>query len=140
MAYTLEERKERHNNASREHRIRLRLKALERYGQVCFCCGEYRVLFLSIDHVNGNGNQHRREVSCKLGGYPFLRWLANNDWPDGFRTACHNCNQGMSINNGVCPHESERMGYPVRGASAWTKRQDTLVKKSGSEQEVEAEI
>ena len=32
------------------------------YGDSCACCGEREPKFLGIDHTNGGGNTHRREV------------------------------------------------------------------------------
>jgi hypothetical protein len=67
----------------------LRLKAFEAYGgPVCACCGESQAKFLTIDHVAGNGNAHRRSIS-RDGTAKSARiytWLSKNNYPLGFRS------------------------------------------------------
>lgn len=77
-----------------------RQDALQAYGGVCECCGETEIGFLCIDHINGGGNQHRREIGTQ-NIYP---WLRRNHYPPGFRVLCHSCNLGRAFNGGVCPH------------------------------------
>ncbi len=79
-----------------------RERCLEAYGGVCSCCGEARYEFLAIDHINGGGGKHRREIGNKI-----TRWLIANDFPPGFRVLCHNCNQAIG-HYGYCPHQKER--------------------------------
>lgn len=81
-----------------------RMRALQAYGGVvpqCSCCGEGTVQFLALDHVNGGGHTQRKE----LGGGGFYVWLRKNNYPEGFRVLCHNCNIGRQINGGLCPHK-----------------------------------
>lgn len=70
---------------------------------ICYCCDESLIDLLSIDHIDGKGRAHREVVGG--GGDRTYKWLIRNNFPVGFRTACHNCNMGASLNNGVCPHE-----------------------------------
>ncbi len=84
---------------------RVRVKALTYYGgnpPACQCCGESILEFLCIDHINGGGNEHRREVGV---GLMFYRWLINSGYPEGFRVLCHNCNWARRY-SGKCPHET----------------------------------
>jgi len=62
------------------------------YGRSCTCCGSSENL--TIDHVNGDGAQHRRELygDPQRGTTRFYRWLIRNGFPDGFQTLCHRCN------------------------------------------------
>lgn len=53
----------RHNKYLREYTKRLRLQLINNYGGICTCCGESNVYFLTIDHVNGGGNKHRKTVN-----------------------------------------------------------------------------
>jgi hypothetical protein len=58
----------------------------EHYGLECSCCGENEFEFLTIDHINGGGNEHRRSINgC------FYRWVIENGFPDGLQTLCYNC-------------------------------------------------
>lgn len=70
-------------------------------GAVCSCCGETERKFLTVDHVNGNGNAHRAEIRQNI-----IDWLYRNNFPDGFQILCYNCNLGKQRNGGVCcPHK-----------------------------------
>lgn len=57
----------------------------------CAICGENRTECLSIDHVGGGGNKHRKEIGSKSSGVHFYKWLIDNDFPGGFRVLCMNC-------------------------------------------------
>lgn len=67
----------------------------------CECCGETRYEFLTINHLNGNGNAHR-----KINGrnsIMMFRWLKFSGYPDGFNVLCYNCNIASHF-YGTCPH------------------------------------
>lgn len=75
---------------------------LKNYGMVCACCGESNPIFLSIDHINGGGEKHRKEIGRKIN-----RWLVKNNFPTGFQLLCYNCNCGRNLNGGICPHKEK---------------------------------
>ena len=84
-----------------------KLTALEHYGGIppkCACCGESHIEFLTIDHINGGGRKHIRQV-VGSGGGRIYRWLKKNSWPEGFRVLCFNCNASIGL-YGYCPHHS----------------------------------
>ena len=81
----------------------LRQQILEHYGNKCHCCGETRKEFLSIDHINGGGHKHRKRVGK---GLAFYKWFVKNNFPDGFRILCMNCNWAIG-RFGYCPHQKE---------------------------------
>ena len=74
----------------------------EHYGKKCVCCGEDIEEFLTIDHINGGGEKHRKRIGRKIN-----RWLVKNNFPEGFQTLCFNCNWGKHINGGICPHHKK---------------------------------
>lgn len=93
--------------------IRHRIDVLYHYcnGDIkCQCCHETCIEFLTIDHINGGGNEHRRELGTarkdssnpSWGG--MYKWLKKNNYPEGFRVLCFNCNCARGI-YGYCPHE-----------------------------------
>jgi len=91
--------------SSRQQGYRQTAKAdmIEAYGGKCQCCGEGEPGFLTIDHVNGNGNKHRQQL--KLGGWSFYLWLKKQGYPKGeYRLLCYNCNCS-SHHLGECPHK-----------------------------------
>jgi hypothetical protein len=74
-------------------------------GYVCSCCGETEPMFLSLDHVKGKGNQHRRIAG--IGGGRLYRWIIRHKFPKRmFQVLCQNCNSGRYRNGGICPHKS----------------------------------
>lgn len=75
----------------------------------CNCCGVKGLNFLTIDHINNDGNKHRDELRKNKGSYgnSIYRWLKKNNYPKGFQVLCWNCNCGKMINNGICPHKSK---------------------------------
>lgn len=82
---------------------RLRARVLQEYGGRCACCGEMTPQFLAIDHVNNDGEAHRREL--KGYGRAIYQWLKREGYPkDGrFQLLCHNCNMAKGL-YGACPH------------------------------------
>ena len=92
-------------SCQRASRRRLRAEVLAVYGGKCTCCGETRFEFLAFDHIDGGGNQHRKEQ--RLIGHAFTVWLKKNNYPPGFQIHCHNCNVAKGM-YGVCPHQSEK--------------------------------
>jgi|APLak6261660231_1056022.scaffolds.fasta_scaffold00088_20 hypothetical protein len=75
-------------------------------GYKCACCGETQKLFLSIDHVLNDGNEHRKINANAAGGDRIYRWLKKNNYPKDFQILCMNCNTGKHRNNGICPHKN----------------------------------
>ena len=71
---------------------RARNLVLDHYGRQCAICVETIDAFLTIDHVNNDGAQHRKECTHGIGGNVLYRWLVRNDFPEGFQTLCYNCN------------------------------------------------
>lgn len=96
--------KECHNEECKDLLRRERLKALQHYAQAntpyCRCCGEMTYEFLSLDHIHGNGGQHRKQ--CRAGS-AFYRWLRMDGYPEGYQVLCYNCNTAKG-HHGVCPH------------------------------------
>jgi len=83
---------------------KLRREAYAAYGGRCACCGESRFEFLTIDHIKGDGAEHRKTVAP---GSRILQWLQQRGWPkEDFQLLCWNCNCAKGIRGG-CPHESE---------------------------------
>lgn len=72
-------------------RAQHKLEAILHYSPECKCqiCPESNLLFLVIDHTEGGGTKHRKEVG---GGDKFYDWLRKNSYPEGYRVLCNNCN------------------------------------------------
>lgn len=100
-------RKKRKYAKEKARRNKQRMEVLNHYGNndpKCACCSERRIEFLAIDHINGGGNAHRREMT--MGGEKIVRFLRKMGMPLGYRLLCHNCNLAMGT-LGYCPHMTE---------------------------------
>lgn len=80
---------------------KLKLQVIKKYGNKCNCCKETNPYFLVIDHSDGKGSEHRKEIDYES----IIRWLHRNNYPKaGFRLLCINCNHALGI-YGYCPHD-----------------------------------
>lgn len=113
-----EKHKEKHRIRAREWQRKStkvnRLKCLIFYGgnpPKCSCCGETTIEFLSLDHINNDGNLHRKKINKYGNGiYP---WIINNNFPNIFQVLCHNCNLSKGF-YGECPHKKMRFSNPPK--------------------------
>lgn len=106
-----------------ERRAKVRKSVYEAYGGFrCSCCGETEPLFLTIDHIDNDGAEHRRNLKTKIGkgGTAFFDWLKRNKFPPGFQVLCRNCNWGKHANGGICPHRDPE-GSSTRAAARKTE-------------------
>lgn len=91
---------------ARDNRQAIKAEVFAHYGNRCACCDERRQEFLTIDHIKGGGNKHRKKLN-KFGGASFYLWLKKQGYPSGYRLLCANCNFSRG-HFGYCPHEEER--------------------------------
>lgn len=95
---------------NKKSNLKLKRQVMDAYGGHCACCGETELVFLTIDHIDDNGAEHRRQMAAERGngwrqaGARTYRWLRDNNFPEGFQVLCANCNCGKQWNRGVCPH------------------------------------
>jgi len=76
-------------NKEVEKKFELKINVLTHYGNgkcACVICGFDDLRALSIDHIEGGGNEHRRKV-----GRQIYLWLREQDYPEGYQTLCMNC-------------------------------------------------
>ncbi len=88
------------------YQAKLKAAVMNAYGgPKCACCAEEHIEFLSIDHINGGGNEARRKEGHR-GGNQFYRQLRKQGFPPGYRVLCMNCNFALG-HAGYCPHQHE---------------------------------
>ncbi len=95
---------ERNRAHTRAYRVAIRKEMIAAYGGKCQCAGCHidAYEFLTIEHVNGGGKQHRLSSGGSVGLY---RDLKRRGWPtDGYTVLCMNCNHARA-HHGRCPHE-----------------------------------
>jgi hypothetical protein len=88
-----------HKEKYRDYRLAVKMDALAAYGCVCAVCGCNDVEILEINHIDGGGGAHRREVSNGLGGYSFYLWLKREAYPEGFNVLCPTHNKKAYIDS-----------------------------------------
>lgn len=88
---------ERHKRDSRESHYVARRRFFEMYGWKCRCCGTTFETVLQMDHVQNDGNEHRKTT----GTTQCYRDACREHRPDRFQTLCRNCNwaKGRSSEN-----------------------------------------
>jgi len=102
-----EKHKEQEQKRRREWSRKRKLLIIEHYSNgknICNCCGEKHIVFLTIDHINNDGAEHRKKLGSAAHVY---NWLIRNNFPEGYQVLCYNCNCGRYKNGGVCPHKQE---------------------------------
>jgi hypothetical protein len=85
--------KERIKVQAKNKRLEIKTEVITHYGNgecKCIRCGFTDIRALSIDHINGNGNQHRKENQYLRGNHVY-EWLKKNQFPQGYQTLCMNC-------------------------------------------------
>jgi len=90
---------------NRRYRNNVRYRVLAHYSggePKCACCGVEGIVFLTLDHINNDGAQKRREHGSK-GGVHYYRKLIREGFPEGYQTLCWNCNAAKVY--GACPHQ-----------------------------------
>jgi hypothetical protein len=75
---------------SKGYRQSYKKDVLTHYGNgelACVKCGFDDIRALSIDHINGGGSKHRASINHTN----IYRWLAKNNYPEGYQTLCMRC-------------------------------------------------
>jgi len=87
-------------------RNKLRIEILKKYSKKdipeCQCCGETILEFLTLDHINGGGTEERKKYPATM----LFRKLRRENFPNGYRTLCYNCNCSLG-RYGYCPHQKQ---------------------------------
>jgi hypothetical protein len=80
------------------------LRIYAKYGGAkCACCGESTFEFLTLDHINDDGADHRKTIGGS--GSHVYSWIVRKNYPEGYQVLCYNCNAGRYRNGGICPHK-----------------------------------
>lgn len=106
------ENREKQNKKAVEKKQIQKLKIYNHYSNYdikCNCCGERHIEFLSIDHINNDGNKHRKKHGgVRFTGHMLCSWLIKNNYPPGFQILCFNCNYAKGIDpEHLCIHQKE---------------------------------
>lgn len=87
-------------------KVARRQRAMAAYGNKCECCGESNPAFLTFDHINDDGKDHKNENGRRTSGHELVDWIIKNKYPDTIRLLCWNCNCGRAQQSDkICPHK-----------------------------------
>jgi hypothetical protein len=82
-------------------------RVISHYGGRCNCCGEKELIFLTIDHINEDGAEHRRSLTgTRAGGSNSYRDIIKNNFPNTYQVLCFNCNHAKHV-LGECWHKTK---------------------------------
>lgn len=90
-------------------RTTLKLKMFAALGNTCACCGQDHPAFLTLDHVNNDGHEYRKQYNEQQ----MYRIAHREGWPkDKYQVLCMSCNFAKG-HFGECPHKSGKtaMGW-----------------------------
>ena len=97
LAYRVRQRKYKNR-----YRRRLKRKVLAYYSRgipTCANCGNTYIEFLQLDHVDGNGEEHRNQLGgTRSKGNRWTSWriyalVKKQSYPEDYQTLCQGCNQ-----------------------------------------------
>lgn len=104
----------------RQRAISVKAEVMQKYGGACNCCGESKVAFLTIDHINNDGTKMRKEGLHSGGGH-FYKRLRTSPLDPTLQVLCWNCNMGRKITV-KCPHEDDSFHLEALARPRWTRR------------------
>ena len=85
---------------------KLKQEMVDAYGGGCSCCGIIELEFLTVEHIFGDGKEHRALVNGH--GASIYRDLKRKRWPKGRHTVmCRNCNCARKYNRPCLHNEKE---------------------------------
>jgi hypothetical protein len=103
-----EEHRDQWNAARRRRHDRLRREVIAAYGGACTCCGEEEEAFLSLEHLDGVPDEHRRANGERKSSTDIYALVRRAGFPLDYTVLCMNCNTAKG-RYGVCPHEQRRL-------------------------------
>lgn len=99
------ERNRQHAEVRHRRQIRNKIAVIELYGGCCAFCGDDRLEVLTVDHIQGDGKDHRAEIQGQYRGiYDFLSRTDHR--PDLYRLLCGSCHLAHT-NYNVSPGNNE---------------------------------
>ncbi len=89
-----------HKEERKENNLKIKKRIISHYSNgkmKCAKCGFSDLRALSLDHINGDGYKHSKNIRRGL-----YRWCINNNFPNMFQVLCMNCQFIKKEENGEC--------------------------------------
>lgn len=99
---------ERERQRHRARYRKLREEFLSALGNTCYCCNLNDPRFLTIDHVENDGQEERKPNGKTVNSFTLLKRMYErfSQEPHRYRAACYNCNCARQYTPGkLCPHQ-----------------------------------
>lgn len=112
-----EKNRERSRELAAKYNREAKLDIMAHYGGSCVCCGETIVEFLTLDHINGDGGQDRKQARVGHGGYRHYRKLLQEPPRADLQILCVNCHHAKTF-TGSCPHAKQPSVLTLDGVLA----------------------
>lgn len=111
----------------KEHHLNKRISVLNHYCnnniKCAHCCCK-DIDCLTIDHIDGGGKKHMRNIGF---GSHLINWLIKNNFPEGFQILCCNCQRIKKIENKECSYlKLGKTNTPKRGYKSLEKYLDSV--------------
>jgi hypothetical protein len=87
---------------------KIKTKAYEILGNICECCKEKELSFLTIDHLNSDGNKHRAKIGRSSKAL-YIAVIRSTKPREQFKLLCANCHISKT-RLGQCIHELKSQG------------------------------
>lgn len=91
---------------SRYDRVNSLLEQYKNTELKCACCGESHIEFLTIDHINNDGAEHKNKLGHKYRGSILQNIFSKGFKASDYQILCLNCNTSLG-GYGYCPHHPE---------------------------------
>ena len=118
----IEKNRDQYNKSKSYYRFSLKVEAISHYSDGTMCCTwcgyKEDIDALTLDHIEDNGAEHRRELGCSSRGgnsgttmYERLKALG---WQPGLQVLCSNCNtiKAIRLRRGTTSDEMMAMPKP----------------------------
>lgn len=105
--------------ASRRFEYKVRLDVLNAYGNCCAICGNTRLAFLTLDHINNDGAKHRKALGSSKVYYD----IRKRNYPKEYRLLCYNCNCSLYY---ACYCPKGVLSTPVYSLTEYASLGETL--------------
>lgn len=99
--------KARKKTAIRKHKDKTKARLLDLYGNSCECCGCSIIEFLTLEHRNKNGSNHRKDLGGSLQTWKEAIEVVNKD---KYTILCMNCNWFQRFGK-QCPCRKKELTY-----------------------------
>lgn len=96
----------------KRYRERLRRETYTAYGNQCSCCGLTNTQYLQIDHIDGGGGTHRKQV------WSVSADLRRKGFPPIVQLLCANCHQAKDTYGGCIHKEMDDYLVELQAISA----------------------